>query len=149
MVRRLATCNTALSKELERVSKLEKEIQELHDTLTELRRVTKNRTEQVRYSVLKCTNAEQKLDTENKEQLKELEQENYILRSDLDEIMVNKEIVSFEDGMYSSDIRVVFYELISRGVGSKHVSDIMRLVLERVAGLDCGRLPKPTRLYGI
>lgn len=36
VVRRLATCNTALSKEMERVSKLEKEIQELHDTLTEL-----------------------------------------------------------------------------------------------------------------
>lgn len=31
-----------------------------------------------------------------------------------------------------------------QGVGSKHVSDIIRLVLKRVAGLDCGKLPKPT-----
>ena len=80
-------------------------------------------------------------------QLTELERENYQLRSDLDEIMGDKEITTFEDGRYSDDIRVVCYELISRGDGSRHVSDIIRLVLKRVGGFDCGRLPKPTLIH--
>ena len=58
--------------------------------------------------------------------------------------MGNKEIQTYEDGAYTSDIRCVCHELISLGVGSKKVSDIICLVLKRVAGLDCGKLPKPT-----
>lgn len=77
-------------------------------------------------------------------QLAELEKENDKLRSDLDEIMWDQQITTFEDGRYSEDIRVVCYELISRGVGSRHVSNIIRLVLKRIGGFDCRRLPKPT-----
>ena len=63
VVRRLASCNKNLSKQKERINTLEKEVQELHDTLTELRRIRKNKTEQVRNNVAKCTEAEQRLDT--------------------------------------------------------------------------------------
>ena len=88
---------------------------------------------------------------ELKQHLKDLEKENDILRSDLDSIMGNKAISSFENGMYNTDIRVICYELISRGVGSKHVSDIIRLVLERVAGLGLWQTPQTNvyQVYGI
>ena len=125
---------------------LEQEVDQLHADLTEARRLKRNKTEQVRYNVNKLTNVEQKLDTENvelKKHLRELEKENDILRSDLDEIMGNKAISLFENGMYNTDQGYMLWAY-SRGVGSKHVSDIIRLVLEQVAGLDCGRLPKPT-----
>ena len=65
-------------------------------------------------------------------------------RSHLDKIMGDRAISTFEEGQYTTDICVVCYKLISRGVGSRHVSDIIRLVLKRIAGFDCGRLPKPT-----
>ena len=110
VVRRLATQERDLAKEQEDNCKLQEEVDNLNCILTELRRIKKNRTEQVRYNVGKCTEAEKKLGTQNielKQQLKELEKENDILRSELDEIMGNKAIESFEDGMYNSDIRVV------------------------------------------
>ena len=62
-------------------------------------------------------------------QLKELEKRYDNLKSDLDEIMNDKEISTFEGRQYKADLRVVCYELISRGVGSRHVSEIIRLVL--------------------
>ncbi len=63
-----------------------------------------------------------------KQELKEAEKENDSLRSQLDEIMENRDITLFENGAYTSDIRVVCYELLARGVGSEHVSDIIRVV---------------------
>ena len=49
------------------------------------------------------------------QQLADLEKENDQLRSDLDEIMGDQQITTFEDGRYAEDIRVVCYELISHG----------------------------------
>lgn len=43
---------------------------------------------------------------------------------------------TFDKGAYTSDIRIVCYKLISRGVGSKNVSVIIHLVSKGVAGLD-------------
>ncbi|XP_072048132.1 uncharacterized protein [Amphiura filiformis] len=54
------------------------------------------------------------------------------------------EISTFENGRYTDDIRVTVYELLSMGVGSKKVSEIIRTVLERVAKMKVTRLPKPT-----
>ena len=115
--------------------------------LLEKRRESKNKTEQLRYHRLR--HSEDVLVSENENQslqnqLKELEKGYDNLKFDLDEIMNDKEISTFEGGQYKADLRVVCYELISRGVGSRHVSEIIRLVLNWVAGLNCGRLPKPT-----
>ena len=106
MVRRLATCDKKLAEQTKRMQNLEQEVDQLHADLTEARRLKRNKTEQVRYNVNKLTNVEQKLDTENvelKKHLRELEKENDILRSDLDEIMGNKAISLFENGMYNTD----------------------------------------------
>ncbi|XP_041476948.1 uncharacterized protein LOC121425060 [Lytechinus variegatus] len=147
IVRRLATRDAQLKNKTEKVSKLEKDIEKLHQVIKELRRTKRNRTEQIHYNVNKCARIKEKFENENqslKKKLQELEVDSDCLRNQLDEIMANTEVTTFEDGAYTSDIRVVCYELISRGVGSKHGSDIIRLVLQRVAGLDCGKLPKPT-----
>ena len=58
--------------------------------------------------------------------------------------MNDREITSFEDGKYTNDIRLTCFELIARGVSSRNVSDIIRTVLQDVAKMKIGRLPKPT-----
>lgn len=145
MVRRLATKEKQLQREKENVSELQKEIIKLNHEVDELMRLKKNRTEQVRYNTKKRTEIENKMDAENsnlKEQLREIEMQNDSLRSQLDEIMGDKEISCYENGAFSSDIRTVCYELLAKGISPRHISDIVRLVLKRLAGLDCGRLPK-------
>lgn len=154
VVRRLHTQTAQLEKEksntaqLKRdVEALKKEMVKLNESLIEKMHENKNRTEQLRYQKLKrCeeSTVSQEANQSLRTQLNELEEENDKLKSDLDEIMSDKEITTFECGQYKADIRVVCYELISRGVGSRHVSDIIKLILNRVGGLNCGRLPKPT-----
>nr|XP_054753570.1 uncharacterized protein LOC129259298 [Lytechinus pictus] len=143
--RRLATKEKQLDKEKKHVSELQKEIMKLNHEVDELMRLKKNRTEQVRYNTKKRTEIENKIDTENaqlKEQLRDIERQNDTLRSQLDEIMGDKEISCYENGAFSSDIRTVCYELLAKGISPRHISDIVRLVLKRLTGLDCGRLPK-------
>ena len=153
-VRRLDTRTIQLEQEKVKTEKLKvevealkKEIYKLNDYLIEKRRVNKNKTEQIRYHRLKRSEDFETSEEENcklRAQLADLERKNDEMRSNLDEIMGDQEITTFEDGKYIPDIRVVCYELVSRGVGSKHVSEIIRLVLKRIGGFDCGRLPKPT-----
>lgn len=51
---------------------------------------------------------------------------------------------SFENEENTSDIRLTCYELLARGVSSRNVSDIIRIVLKDVAKMKACRLPKPT-----
>ena len=53
---------------------------------------------------------------ELKQKLKELEMENSMLHIQLDEIIGDKEKQSNEDGVYTSNTRLVCYKLISRRV---------------------------------
>ena len=145
VVRRLATKEKQLEREKGHVSELQEEIMKLNHEVDELMRLKKNRTEQVRYNTKKRTKIENKMDAENvqlKEQLREIERQNDTLRSQLDEIMGDKEISCYENGAFSSDIRTVCYELLAKGISPRHISDIIRLVLKRLTGLNCGRLPK-------
>lgn len=66
------------------------------------------------------------------------------LRCELDDIMKDIEIVSFENGKYTDDIRLTCFELIARGVSSRNVSDIIKIVLQDVAKMKVNRLPKPS-----
>ena len=147
VVRRLNTKTIQLAKLKMEVEALKEELINLNETLHEKRRESKNTTEKLRYHRLKRGEDLLASGEENKSlsnQLTELERENDRLKADLDEIMGDEEITTFEGGQYKADIRVVCYELISRGVGSNHVSEIIKLILQRVGGLNCGRLPKPT-----
>ena len=92
-----------------------------------------------------CKEGSQKI----KDLQKEIRQKNKTLsemEQIVDEIMEKEEqvISTFENGRYNNDIRLTVYELLSMGVGSKKVADIMRTVLQRVGKLKVGRLPKPT-----
>ena len=154
VARRLKTKTTQLQKEQSKSEKLtadveqfQKKITELKDVLDVKKRVNKNKTEQLRYHRLKRSTDQVMSEEENSNlhsQLAELEKENDQLRSDLNEIMGDQDVSTFDEGRYTEDIRVVCYELISRGVGSRHVSNIIRLVLKRIGGINCGKLPKPT-----
>ena len=67
VVRRLAKRETDLAKEQNKTCQLEKEVSDLHCTVTELRRMKKNKTEQLRYNIVKRTETEKKLDIQNVE----------------------------------------------------------------------------------
>ena len=68
----------------------------------------------MRYHRLKRGEDQLASEEENKSlhnQFKVLERENDRLKADLDEIMGDKDITTFEGGQYKADIRVACYEL--------------------------------------
>ena len=116
VVRRLATIDQQLAagkadtlRLKAEVEELKLEVKSLSDNIIEKRRLTKNRTEQLRYHKLKRDTDQALSEEENyklAQQLANLEKENdqlRLLRSDLDEIMGDQQITTFEDGRYAED----------------------------------------------
>ena len=81
-----------------------------------------------------------------KEQIKGKNKHIAELENKVEEFMEfeEKTIKAFENGHYSNDIRLTVYELLSMGVGSKKVSNIICTVLERVGKMKVNRPLKPT-----
>ena len=143
LVRRLKRKEIKLNEKDVTIQKLHKKIESLELQMKTLQKKKKNLADSRRYFQVGITKyADMKKDLQK--QIRHLESENKDMKSELDEIMTDKDIVSFEKGRYASDIRLVCFELIARGVGSNHVSDIIRIVLNDVAKMNVGRLPKPT-----
>ena len=96
VVRRNKRCEVQLAAERGRVRKLQEEVTALNNTVAEIRKTIKNRTEKVRYNVMKRTN-DKKFDADSdrlKQQLKDLEKENDVLHCQLEELMGNNFIRS-------------------------------------------------------
>ena len=51
------------------------------------------------------------------------------------------DIISFEGGKYTDDIRACYYELMSMNVGLRNIEPIIRSVLNKIAHKTIGRLP--------
>ena len=66
------------------------------------------------------------------------------LECQVEDAMDQPSITTFADGKYTDAIRVVVYNFLSRNVGTKHVSTLIASVLQNLAGLEHGRLPKET-----
>ena len=143
VVRRLQRRDEDLEAEAKENQKLNMKIEKLESRIQELQRQKKNvgsSRHHFMISLEKCTEAKKDL----KKQVKMLEIENDDLKCQLDDIMNEQEVVSFEKRNYTNDIRLVCFELIARGVGSKHVSDIIKIVLRDVGKMKVGKLPKLT-----
>ena len=141
--RKLERRDNQLEKSLEQNERLTNKIEQLENTVKILQKKKKGITDsRRRYKIeagkMKCSK------DEIQRQLNELEMVNEDLKCQLDDIMNEREIYSFENGKYTSDIRLTCYELLSRGVSSRNVSDIIRIVLQDVGKMKVGRLPKPT-----
>ncbi|XP_065649637.1 uncharacterized protein LOC136078250 [Hydra vulgaris] len=48
----------------------------------------------------------------------------------------------FEGGKYNDEIRSVYYNLLSKNVSVNNVESVIRTVLQKMAGISCGALPK-------
>ena len=69
-----------------------------------------------------------------------LEEENRDMEA-LIELLDDDEIVSFKDGRYSNEVREVIMELLSLNVSMAKVNQVIKVVLNKLAKKDIGRLP--------
>ena len=67
--------------------------------------------------------------------------DNAQLRDEMDEILKSDEIVTFEHGKYTDNVRACIYELLSLNVGVRNVAPIIRCVLGNIVHKDVERLP--------
>ncbi|CAC5387840.1 unnamed protein product [Mytilus coruscus] len=79
-----------------------------------------------------------------KQNLRILENENEEMKEIIEELMKNKEISTYENGKYNDTVREVYAVLLSANVGVKNVEYIVCTVLNKLAGVKVGRLPKKT-----
>ena len=143
MQRKLERRDNQLEQAAEENQTLNKQICHLEDTVKALQRRNKGTRDSRRHFRVAAGNLKSCKDDMQK-QISQLELENEDLRCQLDDIMNDGEICAFENGKYTSDIRMTCFELLSKGVSSRNVSDIIRIVLQDVAKMRVGRLPKPT-----
>ena len=73
--------------------------------------------------------------------------DNAQLRDEMDEILKSDEIVTFEHGKYTDNVRACIYELLSLNVGVRNVAPIIRCVLGNVVHKDVERLPSHSLTY--
>ena len=48
----------------------------------------------------------------------------------------------FEEGRYNEEICSVYYELLSKNVSINDVESVIRILLQKMAAISCGKLPK-------
>ena len=73
-----------------------------------------------------------------------LENEIVKLQEKLENKSNEKNLNFYENGKYNVDIRMVYKDLLSMGLSSRNVEKCVRLVLEKLAKVKAGRLPKVT-----
>ena len=61
----------------------------------------------------------------------------------------SKKLSFFENSKYSNKIRSVYEDLTCFGVSSRNVEKVVRIVLEKLAGITCDQLPKATFSKGM
>lgn len=79
-----------------------------------------------------------------KEQINCFSSDNLELRESI-ESFLSEEVVTFEGGKYTDDVRTCIYELLSLNVGVKNVAPIIRCVFKNIAHKSVDRLPS----YGL
>ena len=73
-----------------------------------------------------------------------LENENEELSEKVNELMNNKEIITFQGGEYKDTVREVHASLLASNVGVKNVEKVVKIVLNKLANVEVDRLPKKT-----
>ena len=73
--------------------------------------------------------------------ISDLDRSNAELHEELESIMSSDEIITFEGGKYTDDVRACVYELLSLNVGVRNVRSIIQSVLNNIAHKSVGRLP--------
>ena len=78
-----------------------------------------------------------------KEEISQLEEENLDLHEKVEEILSEsaEQLVTFEKGKYTDDVRACCYELLSLNVGVRNVKPVITAVLNKIAHKQVNRLP--------
>ena len=81
-----------------------------------------------------------------KEEVRLLEQDNIELKDQVQEILAESslDIVTYEGGRYTDDVRVCCYELLSRNVSVNSVRKVIESVLRNIVHKKAERLPQKT-----
>ena len=71
-----------------------------------------------------------------------LEDQNCRLEDQIDELLNEDYVKTFENGKYTKEVRQVYYELLSMNVSVRNCEKIIRTVLEKLGRRNIDRLPK-------
>ncbi len=80
------------------------------------------------------------------DEIKNLENENEILKEEVNDLMQEDEVATFHGGRYSDTVRQVCYILLSEGVTMSKAEKVIRTVLSKLGQRECGRLPGKSTL---
>ena len=131
-----------------RLEEINKELEDKLEIITSQMETTKKRLyDKVYYYKKKSETVSQAttdMTAQYTEKITSLRVENSELQCQIEEIVRNDDISTFQNGRYTDEVRLVCYDLLSHGIGTNHISDVIRKVLKTLAGTDVGRLPKPT-----
>jgi len=142
------------------VNRLEKKLIEAEITIENLKKNIDRVRHRVsywkaKYNNLQKSSEESELESEfNKEkeqlclqeEITRLEQENFELIDTVEELVTEKEIIAYQGGRYTDDIRVCCYELLSLNVGIRNIKAVITSVLKNIAHKSVDRLPHHTAL---
>ena len=78
-----------------------------------------------------------------KDQISYLENEKCELEEKIEEF-ATQNISFFEKNKYSDIIRMVYEDILCMGLSTRNVEKVIKLVLEKLEGTECNRLPKST-----
>lgn len=97
--------------------------------------------------VIEIMTNDKMMKTKLKEEVEQLQQENIDLCDTVDEIMMsNKDIITYQQGKYTDDIRACCYELLSLNVGVCSVKAVINSVLTNIMHKTVDCLPCCTTL---
>ena len=60
------------------------------------------------------------------------------------------DVVTFQEGKYTDNVREVYMKLLNMGVGRRNIQDVIRVILRKLAGVEIERLPSEsltTRIF--
>ena len=79
-------------------------------------------------------------------EIKNLENENELLKERVNDLMQEDEVVTFHGGRYNDTVRQVCHILLSEGVSMSKAGKVIRTVLSKLGHIECGRLPGKSTL---
>ena len=80
------------------------------------------------------------------EEIFQLEQKNLDLQDTVEELISAEDIVTYQKGKYTDDVRACCYELLSLNVGVQNVKAVITTVLKNIVHKSAERLPSCTTL---
>lgn len=133
------------------IKEYEKKLERTETNVQNLKKKLNRVNHRASYWEGRFTNAKQQRKEKNSQlqhEIKQLKREisnldlnNAELHEELESVMACDEIVTFEGGKYTDDVRACVYELLALNVGVRNVRTIIQCVLKNMAHKSVGRLP--------